>query len=440
MTVLTFCGLLFINPVGQHLNLHTHAWWDDRTLIPRLRSYHLYILIVAFLGFVAVFILNMQHGGFNLLWTAAAMFAMVVANTWNSTFIPMLNQLGFRASAVIWGVVTTATALIASLMLTHWMPSASAWFLGQFVGMATGAYFAKRILYQQAEIKKGFESRLPLLNRAVVLTYCLPLAIATGLMWLQLSGYRFLIDRYWGLEQLALLAVGIQLSGQILAVAEALAMQFLYPYFFRRVTNYQDADSVASAYSDLLNTLIPVYLVLTAVLLLSAPYLLRVLVSEQYLAASRLVMLGALIDMCRMVGNLLSNAAHVKRQTKYLSYPYAAGATLSLLAICLVGEFQLAIEWAAYGLLLGGAAMLLAMGFVMYRQVPFKLDYQRHAIACGLLLLMFAMRDEMPLLSGLLPNFGMLVLIGILSCAFVFVSLKGNPATKRLLEVQLRKS
>jgi O-antigen/teichoic acid export membrane protein len=32
-----FCGLFLINPVGQHINRHTHTWWDDGTLLKKLK-------------------------------------------------------------------------------------------------------------------------------------------------------------------------------------------------------------------------------------------------------------------------------------------------------------------------------------------------------------------------------------------------------------------
>jgi O-antigen/teichoic acid export membrane protein len=440
MTVLTFCGLFFINPVGQHINLHTHAWWDDGTLISRLKSFGFYIAIVAAIGFIVILAMKNQNDLASQLWTAVAMFAMVLAYTWNSTLVPMLNQLGFRAASVTWGVITAAAGLLASLSLTLWLPSATAWFLGQFVGMALGAVGANRILRRHAIESDASSDKIPLLNKKVVLHYCLPLAMATGLMWLQLSGYRFLIDGYWGLTQLGFLAVGLQVSGQVLSVAEALAVQFLYPYFFRRVTVHENRVEVALAYSDLLNTLIPVYLVLTGVLFLSAPYLLQVLVSEKYKGAANLVMLGAGIDMCRMLGNLLSNAAHAIRQTKYLSIPYAFGAMTSLVSIFLVGKFQLPIEWAAYGLLFGGTAMLLVMAFTMHRQINFRLDLLRNAIALGVMLLMCAGSFEMPASAGIGRSIGILMAIGACSFLIIFAMLRHNPATVRLLNAQLRKS
>ena len=440
ITILSFCGLFLVNPVGQHINLHTHAWWDDGTLIARLQSYRTYILIVAIVGLIAVFSMNKQNTLANLLWTAGAMFAMVVAGTWNATLIPMLNMLGFRAASVSWGIITAAIGLASSVTLALWLPTATAWFVGQTTGMTVGALGARQVLRQHAVKEKASANKMPLFNKSVVLNYCLPLALATGLMWLQLSGYRFLIEGYWGLTQLGFLAVGLQLAGQIFSLAESLAMQFLNPLFYRRVTEYKNQIAVELAYSDLLNTLIPVYFVLTGSLILAAPYLLKVLVSARYKDAIIFVMLGAGIDMCRVLGNLLSNAAHAKRKTKYLALPYAVGALVSLALIYFAGVNRMEIKWAACGLLFGGSSMLLIMGIVMYQEVKFKLDFVRISIGCVVMLLMFMLSTWMPSMSSISVSIGMLIMLGIFTSIIIIALLKSNPATARLLNVQLRTS
>ena len=50
-----FCGLILINPVGQHINLNTHIWWDDGSLLPRLKKYRNYVLGVSGVGAMATF-------------------------------------------------------------------------------------------------------------------------------------------------------------------------------------------------------------------------------------------------------------------------------------------------------------------------------------------------------------------------------------------------
>jgi O-antigen/teichoic acid export membrane protein len=440
ITVQMFCGLFLVNPVGQHINLHTHAWWDDGTLMARLKSYRHYVFAVSLVGGVVVLGLGKQNSVEQLFWTAIAMFAMVAAGTWNATLIPMLNMLGFRAASVVWSIITVAIGLTSSIFLVVWLPSAAAWFAGQSIGMVVGALGARYFLGRNAVRSLHSLNKLPLLDKRTILTYCFPLAVATGFMWMQLSGYRFLIERYWGLAQLGFMAIGLQLAGQIWALAESLAMQFLYPLFYRRVSAHEKQAEVELAFSDLLNTLVPVYFVLTGLLVLSAPYLLKVLVASQFQSALTFVMLGAGIELCRVLGNLLSNAAHVRRKTKSLTLPYAVGSMTTLFLIYFAGAWQLAISWAGVALMVGAIAMLIVMWIGMHRQVRFTLDAGRWLWSTIFMLTLGAPVLWMPTMSSLGSTIGMLLLIATpAGTAFVALLWK-NPALLRLLNVQLTKN
>lgn len=440
ITVQMFCGLFLVNPVGQHINLHTHAWWDDGTLMARLKSYRQYVFTVSLVGGVVVLGIGIQHSVEQLLWTTIAMFAMVAAGTWNATLIPMLNMLGFRAASVLWSIITVAIGLVSSILLVAWLPSAAAWFAGQSIGMALGALGASNVLRRTAFRSQNSLIKLSLLNRGTIFSYCLPLAVATGFMWLQLSGYRFLVENYWGLKQLGFLAVGLQLMGQIWALAESLAMQFLNPLFYRRVSEHENLEAVELAFSDLLNTLVPVYFSLTGLLVLSAPYLLKVLVAPQFQDAIIFVMLGAGIELCRVLGNLLSNAAHVRRKTKSLALPYAAGSITALILIYFAGVRQMEIGWAGAALMVGGIGMLMVMWFGMRRQVRFTLDFGRWIWGAVVMLILAALTLWMPIVSKFESNIGMLVLIAIPTGIAILALLWNNPATLRLLNVQLAKN
>lgn len=440
LAVQMFCGLFLINPVGQHINLHTHAWWDDGSLMARLKQYRLYVFAVSLIGGAVVFGMVKQQTNEQVLWTSVAMFAAVFAGTWNATLIPMLNMLGFRAASVLWSIATVTTGLVCAISFVIWWPSATAWFAGLAVGMGIGALGAKYVLRQHALRVDSVEVGVSLIDRRTVFSYCLPLAFATGLMWMQLSGYRFLIEGYWGLAQLGFMAVGLQLAGQISALAESLSMQFLYPLFYRRVSAHEEHDEVVLAFSDLLNTLVPVYFVLTGLIVLIAPYLLILLVAAQFQDAITFVMLGAGIELCRVLGNLLSNAAHVRRKTKSLALPYAAGAVTSLVLIFLAGVWQGEMIWVGAALISGAVAMLLVMLISMYRQVKFRLDVVRCFIGGAIMLAMLLLVAWMPVADGWLAAFGYSLGAAAFAAVTVVALLLQNPATLRLLNVQLRKN
>jgi O-antigen/teichoic acid export membrane protein len=438
LTVQSFFGLFLVNPVGQHINLHTHAWWDDGSLLARLKSYSHYILLVALMGGLAMLIITKHNSVQQGLLTSTAMFAMVVTGTWNSTLIPMLNMLGFRGAAILWSVITAVLSLVCAILLVLWLPSATAWFAGQTVGLGMGAIGAKYVLHKNATRSVFFQKSLSLIDKKTVFHYCFPLALATGLMWLQLTGYRFLVEKYWGLAQLGFLAIGLQLASNIFALAESLAMQFLYPLFYRRVTRHDNRTEVELALSDLLNTLVPLYLVLAGLVILSAPYLLKILVAPQFQDAVSFVMLGAGIELCRVLGNVFSNAAHIKRKTTSLALPYFVGALVTLSLIYYAGIRQEEIIFVGTALIGGAMAMFLVMAVGMYKQVKFSLDIIRFSVGILTLIVMAILSLWVPKLSGIVASVVVLTIIVALSAIVMLVLLWKNPATLRLLSVQLR--
>ena len=433
-----FCGLILINPVGQYINLHTHAWWDDGSLLPRLKKYRNYVLGVSCIGALVTFAVGMRDPDNRLFANCIAVFFMVLSATWNATLVSMLNMLGYRAASVVWGVVTAVFAAGTSIALVYWHPNGTAWFIGQSVGMAVGALGAHRELVKHTSRHTSPLQNLALFGRANVLSYLLPLALVTALMWLQLSGYRFLVEWKWGLVQLGFLTLGLQLAAQLWGLVESLSMQFLYPLFYRRIGDDKSEGAITLAVSDLLNALVPVYLVFAGLIVATAPYFLKLMVAPQYFESMSFVYLGAIIELCRGLANVLSNAAQVKINTKTLLPPYAIGSAITIGLIFVTDAERLPINWVGVALLAGILGMALAMFIGMRRVVRFRLDAVRCGVAATAMLFLSTIPTWAPTLSGFLPNVAMLLVLLIFAIITLITLLKNSPAVQRLLRVQLR--
>lgn len=440
ITVQMLCGLFLINPVGQHINLHTHAWWDDKTLIPRLRSFRLFVMISACIGSAVSLVAVNSQAPHDALMTMFAIFAMVMAATWNATLVPMLNMLGFRNQSVCWSIVSSSTSLLSSILLVTIWPSARSWFIGQALGLMVGAIGARfQLMRKTASAKEEINLTPSLLTKKEILTYCLPLSLAAGLMWIQVSGYRIAIEHFWGLEKLGYLAIGLQISGQIWALAESLAIQFLYPFFFRRVSERSSSAEIELAVSDLLNTLGPIYVLLAGLTIITAPYVVTLLVSAEYAYAWKFVALGAVIELCRALGNVLSNAAHVRRRTISLAGPYAAGSSVIIVIIIFTGMQQIDIVWAGIALVIGALTMLIVMTWTMHQLVQFTIDKPRIILAFIIMISLSALATYAPATNSLIMAFIYSAAISLILFAILMTMLWKNPATTRLLSVQLRK-
>lgn len=449
VTFQVFCGLFLVNPVGQYINRHTHAWADDGTLLPRLARYRAWVIVAALAGALAsgLWALSKPVAWSERLLVMATVTLMVVAATWNATSVSLLNMLGHRAQSVGWGAATVLLALALSYAFTLFAGGGLAWFGGQALGMGIGAVGAgiavRRVLGVtgvglKPDLRGSGSRAITLLEGDALRGYILPLAVATGFMWWLLSGYRLLVEAHWGLVALGYAAVGLTLASQLWGLVESLAMQFLFPLFYRRIATPDSPDG-ALAFPDLLNTLGPVYLVLAAATLAGAPALLALLVDAAYADVVPFVLIGAAIECGRVLGNVLATAAQVDRRMSALVLPYAAGALAMTAGVAWVASSGGDITQAVAMLAVAGAVTLATMAHAMRRLHAFRLDGARWSAALMLAVVTAWLAVQSPWVpSGVAAALGIVAVIGAVSAVSLAALLWKNPATARLLAVRLQ--
>ena len=146
------------------------------------------------------------------------------------------------------------------------------------------------------------------------------------------------------------------------------------------------------------------------------------------------------VELCRVLGKLLSNAEQVNRNVHSLTLPYAMGSTLSISLIYFVAVGHMKISWAGVALLIGASGMLVVMLIVMYRQVRFVLDITRCVAAIAVMGAMAISVFLLPQSVSFMAVVGMLMLITAIAGIIVIALLWKNPATLRLINVKLREN
>lgn len=435
VVVQAFCGLFLVNPIGMYINRHTHEWWSDGSLLSRLKNYKWYVLVVSLIGGIAAIVVSKQIPTMEFLLIALAVILMVNGATWNSTWVPLLNMVGQRVTSVQWALITSVFTLAIPVLLCYLWPSGLTWFIGQAMGLIVGAFGARRTLLKIAT-HTDLNTHFPLDWRAIA-AYCLPLAIGTGFMWMQLSGYRLIVEHYWGLSSLGYLSVGLMLAGQIWSLIESLAQQFLYPLFYKRIANV-DRCTQSAAMSDLLNVLIPIYLLLAGAIFLAAPYLLKLLASSRYADAGIFFRLGVGVEFCRVVSNLLSSAAHTTKQTSSIVLPYAIGAIIVSSLLAIAGCMKADIWWVTICLFVTALVVLIIMWLVMFRQIKFTPDFKLWLVA-GLMMVGFILPSYWLAKPTAWPEvFIFLLGISLVSSMILFFFLKKNSSLNRFMLVNLQ--
>jgi len=447
MAFQAFCGLALINPVDQHVFRRTHEWWDNGCLLGHLGAYEKYLRVVSVFVTLAVIIWwnytqddGVTYLKYGLL-AGLAVGLLVYTGTWSIVLPFTLNMLGFRTQSVLWTVLGALIALGTSAYLVNHAPHAVWWIFGQVVGASIGAFGAWRSLR-----KNSIESRvkwavLPFsdfLSTSTMKNFCLPLAAATGFMWLQSTGYRFWAGEVWGVSGLGIMVVGLGVSTQLTAIVEGLAMQFLYPYFARRVAQANSPQQTAMAASDLLNVLAPLYAIWAGFNVLCAVTLLELLTDSRYHLSAPFVLFGASIEFMRCITNLFSNTARATHQTRGLILPYWLGALVVWSGLLLAHFKEASLIDFGFILIFAGFATCASMIFKMQRIMRLSVNIPRMGLALATIVVCFIVAIGFPVrVSGLLHNFLLLVVVGTGAVCIIMLSLWNNPALLRLLAANL---
>ena len=373
-------GLLLISPVGQYILRHTHQWAAEGLLLSRLRRYNLYVSIVALVAVAAVMAWISMHkkGNVHVPWLAALAVGLVVyVGTWNGCLVSLLNMLGFHGVSVYLAFLTTLAALISgvAVLFSSHAVTAAMWLTGQSIG--TGLVSALALQRLHREIRPITRTTIDptFLTWNIVLSYCFPLAITAGFSWVMLSGYRFIVEWVWGMYALGCLAVGLAVAGQVWSACEGLLMQFTIPQFYKAVSEGTPC-AYQRAYSNFINTVMPIYLLLLGVILSCGGWLMAVLVDAKFYEAYKFVIYGAGIEWCRAMAGLLSQAAQVTKQTKYLIAPFALSSFVAMAGCVGVAWIHAPLEAVSLVLLVAGLFLVLSMGWQMNRLLRINIEWR----------------------------------------------------------------
>lgn len=443
----SFCGLFLVNPVDQHIFRQTHAWWDDKTLLLKFTQYNRYISVVSvFISLVVAVWWGLENGKDSVLaYDLAAGLAvgcLVYFGTWSTALFFTLNMLGFRGESIAWALASVVVGLIISTICAFQNPHALSWIFGQIVGNAIGAFGAWRSL-----VSHGTRTPAPdhpvsfgeFLDFATIRKFCFPLAAATGFMWAQSSGYRFWAGGNWGIAELGILVIGLGVSAQLTAIVESLAMQFLYPFFARQISDAGDISKTSAALSDLMNVLAPVYAIWAGFNAVCASVLLHLLTDSRYHSAVPFVLFGAAIEFARCTTNLWSNTGRAIQQTGGLILPYGIGAAIVAIGSFIIEHFHGELIALAGLLVFAGVATCIAMMIQMQKRLSISVRMPRLVFGISVMFGSFSIAIVAPIEAvSIAQSIAILLVIGVLTLCLIVAVLWRNPALHRLLAAPLR--
>jgi O-antigen/teichoic acid export membrane protein len=342
LTTIAFFAMFLVNPVGMFINRRLHAWQANGSARAYLERYAGYLIGVALLAAISLPLFNLSglvNFGMPIGWIVALVCASLIFNTINQTSIPSLNMLGDARGFVALSVATLAASFVCAVTLVETMQtSAQYWVLGLLLGQMLLAVVGTQMLFAKlglhgvpATATPGIRGR----HLQVLFDFAWPVALAAGLGWVQLQGYRYIMESHLGMAQLGLFVAGYSISAGMIAGFESILTAYFQPRLYRDANKDHPAEQ-AQAWRRYASAVIPSLILTVAMIVLLAPEFTRILLGERFQGAASFVVWGALAEAARVLAGVYSLIAHVYMRTRWLIVPTAVGATLSIVLCVLL--------------------------------------------------------------------------------------------------------
>lgn len=339
-TLVNFCVLFLISPIGTFVNRRLHNWHSSGRIKTYFGWYAVYLLCVASLS--SPLAMYAAYTGWLPIEVGLMPFGLIVwcsilFGTIHQTLIPSLNLLGRDKEFAVLSVISAGLGLCLSVLIIRvgGQPKATQWLAGVVLSQLVFSFVSAKVFF------KDDTSKLNLLlrpNDAMVKTawkFAWPVSIAVTCSWLHFQGYRFVLVNSVGLKELGYFFAGYGVAGSLFAALEQILTTWFTPRFFRQM-NQTSGEVSDSAWRTYAGSVLPISLLALVALVSMSDLIVRVMLGPAFQNAQIFVRWGALAEWTRVVAGVYALIAHQRMYTRDLILPHFIGALSSFLIISLL--------------------------------------------------------------------------------------------------------
>jgi O-antigen/teichoic acid export membrane protein len=327
LTVVSLLAFGFFNPLGQFYGRHLIQWQQSQNLknsTNLMLLLRLIALILAVPFSILIFYLFDYQRYFSLLEYALYVSFSLFALT-HGVLLSSVNILVSRVTFTIYTVSTLVLGLGASMVIYQYFQTAIGWLYGHaLVQIIISIFLYKKVVahnsFSISRIKLAFNQDY-IKN---VFIFILPVTVTLFLQWGQAASFRLVVEDLYTVEMLAFIAVGMALSGAVFSAIESLATQFYMPLYLKRITN-TSLKVRTDTWNELASIMIPIYIGVAVYVFVFSPYIATILVAEKFYSAHIYTMIGAVIELFRVINNLVYQVSQSELNTKKTIFPYFLG-------------------------------------------------------------------------------------------------------------------
>ena len=386
LSVTSWFALLLISPVGNYLNRQAIEWHLEGRLLESVRRFSMFLGGVALVGAVVVSVLHFTSGigtPMGLAWLLWLVSGSLLVGTLTNQLNGLLNIIGFRGWYVLLVNAMSWLGLGLSVALSFRRgKDAESWLSGALLAQLLVLGGSMIVLRRVGRAPTGevLESpRAAGFDVRSVFQFSWPLIITTGFYWAQTSGYRFILAELTDVRTIGLLTIGLAIATAPLAMFDTLFTEYYRPIFYRDI-KFSTPNQKAQAWGRYASAYFPAILLMAALVVLSGPYLSRVLVSDAFQSVAWLALWGALIQSALMVYATYVSLSFASLDTRALIRPNILGAAAALSLTFLLAR-RMPLLGTAIALTVGMVVTMLDAAVRLGRDFPHALPWRRLKLA-----------------------------------------------------------
>lgn len=446
VSIITAIALWFnvlYNGVGAYVQRNLLAWAGAGTALDYIKKFSSYLLLVSFAGTALLLILRGTVGvGVEISpeWLVALLIGLTFFAYLNTGIVGWLNLFGLRGWFVLFSTGVIWAGLIFSCALAYFRGNtAESWLLGQVLGQIAVLSFSSIILVKLLKKSPGADLRGQAAAAApfplkTIFTFAWPMSVASLLLWMQQSAYRFILEGITSMEVVGLVTVGFGLGLNFINRFEILFNQFYHPVFYKEISS-DDPARKAEAWNAYAYYLLPPALLFSVYIVTGAPFLARIFVGDQfYEVAKTMIAWGVISQLVLVMMTVYSMAGIIQQKTTDFILPNVAGVLVMAVALLLLAGWN---PYTGSGIALTGGALasLLVMRLKMKKLMPVHFPVGRSFFA-GALSLPIGLALGLYAALRPVPGFGESVLA--LAITGIYAFLAGVMLVGRRVELHKR--
>jgi O-antigen/teichoic acid export membrane protein len=233
------------------------------------------------------------------------------------------------------------------------------WLAGQGLSLILFGLLALWIIKK----KHHHENKNYSFNRKELFSFAVPILITNIFVWIMSQSFRFFLKGSVNDNLLGEMAFGLGLASALAVAIEYLFQQLLFPSFYSALLNAKEDRE--KSWNKLFAKSAPAYVCLVMYMGLLSPFILNVLADDKFRGAITFFALGAVLELFRMLGNMVNMAYQSEMKTKSAISSYAIGGVITLSGI-------LFISWHTEYLFLTPAILILGQ-FSIFLSLFFNL-------------------------------------------------------------------